>query len=167
MTNCRSRRCGAHVINLWTFRGDKRLDQRAKDGLVDGEREPRSRLKVGRVGERLLGERGDRLEGGIATEDLEQEPVKGGVGAEDPGTPTVPDLLADPLDGRAIQKVAEILPNPPFKHLINELQTACTLKSFEYGYLIPQKSSLEAESGHRAVQESRLVSMKWNLDCKK
>jgi len=85
--------------------GDESLDQRAKDGLIDGEREPRSRLAVGRVGERLIGERCDMFEGGIATEDLEQEPVKGRIGTEDPGSSTVPDLPTDPLDGRAIQKV--------------------------------------------------------------
>ena len=51
------------------------------------------------------------LESGTTTEDLEQEPVKGSIGTEDPGSPTVPDLPTDPLNGRAIQKVAKILPN--------------------------------------------------------
>jgi len=97
--------------------GDESLDQRAKDRLVVGQRKSRSRLTVGRVGERLLGERGDMFESGIATEDLEQEPVKVGIGTEDPGSPTVPDLLTDPLDGRAIQKVAEVLPNPPQREI--------------------------------------------------
>ena len=92
---------------------DESLDQHAKDGLIDGEREPRSRLAVGRVGERFLGERRYMLESGIAIKDLEQEPVEGRKGTEDPGTPTVPDLPTDPLDGRAPQKVAEVLPNPP------------------------------------------------------
>ncbi len=41
--------------------GDESLDQRAKDGLVDGQRQPRSRLAIGRVGERLFGERRDIL----------------------------------------------------------------------------------------------------------
>jgi len=40
-----------------------------------------------------------------APEDLEQETGKGGIEAEDPGMLTVPHLLTDPLDGRAIQKV--------------------------------------------------------------
>ncbi len=68
--NRRSGRCGAHAIGRWTFRGDKRLNQRAKDRLVDGQWRSRSRPKVGRVGERLLGERRDMLQSGIATEDL-------------------------------------------------------------------------------------------------
>ncbi len=92
--------------------GDESLDQRAKDCSVNGRRKSGSRLAIGRV-ERFLGERCDMLKGGIATEDLEQEPVKGGIGTEDPGSPTVPNLPTDPLDGRAIQKVAEVLPNPP------------------------------------------------------
>ncbi len=50
---------------------------------------------------------------GIATEDLEQEPVKGGIKAEDPGEPVEPDLLTDPLGSRAIWAVAEALLNPP------------------------------------------------------
>ncbi len=50
--------------------GDESLDQRAKDGLVDGQRQPRSRLAIGRVGERLFGERRDMLQSDIATEDL-------------------------------------------------------------------------------------------------
>ncbi len=86
--------------------GDESLDQSAKDRLVDRQREPTSRLAVGRVGERFLGERRDMFESRIATKDLEQEPVKGGKRTEDPGSPTVPDLLTDPFDGRAPQDVA-------------------------------------------------------------
>ncbi len=36
---------------------DESLDQRTKDRLVDDQRETRTRLAVGRAGERVLGER--------------------------------------------------------------------------------------------------------------
>jgi len=39
--------------------------------------------------------------------------MKGRFGTEDSGSPTVADMATNPLDGRAIQKVAKALPNPP------------------------------------------------------
>ena len=63
--------------------GDHGPDHVAKDGLEDGQREPGAGHAEGGGAEGTAGQEGDMGQGGVAVEDLDEEPVDdGGRGQE-------------------------------------------------------------------------------------
>jgi hypothetical protein len=69
-----------------------------EDGLVNRLRQPRSRLAIGRAGERLAAQMTDLGAGGVAVSDLLDEQRDGDGGIELAFTPFVPRLSAGVFD---------------------------------------------------------------------
>jgi hypothetical protein len=59
-------------------RGDQCLDHFAEDGSEDGQRESGAGLAEGAGGEGAASQQGDMCQGGVAVEDLNEEPVDDG-----------------------------------------------------------------------------------------
>jgi hypothetical protein len=82
----------------------------AEHGPVDRQREPCPRLAEGRVGERAAGHQRDVVQGGVAVEDLDDEPAEDGDGGQEAVAPAVPGVAAGVVDGGLVEAGGEILP---------------------------------------------------------
>jgi hypothetical protein len=90
--------------------GDQRLDQAVEHDLKDGQRQEGACQAVGRAGEKAAAEASDMFQGGVAVQNLEDEPVDDRDGVEEALTPGVPGLAARGLDGIGFEAVSDILP---------------------------------------------------------
>jgi hypothetical protein len=86
------------------------LDQGAEHGPEDPQWQARPGLVVRRAGEGAVGHQGHVVEGRVAVEHLEGEPVDDGGGGQEAVAPGVPGLSAGGVDGVAVESAGEVLP---------------------------------------------------------
>jgi hypothetical protein len=91
---------------------DERLDEASERGAEDRQGQEGPRLAVGGAGEEPASKEGDVLEGGVAVQDLEGEPVDDGDGIQDACAPGVPRGPAGGSDGVGVETPSDVLPQP-------------------------------------------------------
>ena len=90
-------------------RGD-RLDEALEQSLEDGQRQACSSLTVGRRGESATGQEAEVINGGVAVEDLDEEPVDQGRRGQMTDPPTMTDPTAGLFDGVWVEPKIKVLP---------------------------------------------------------
>ena len=93
--------------------GGRRGGQGLEDGLPEGQREAFASLAKGRGGEGSPGAEAEVLQGGVAGEDLVEEPVDEGHGGQESRAPGVAEFSANGMDEVGVEVEVKVLPEGP------------------------------------------------------
>ena len=90
---------------------DEGVVEPAEHGLIGRQGQAGAGLAERRVGERAAGQERDVIQGGVAVEDLDEEPAEDGDGGQQAVAPEVADAAAGVVDGARVEVGVEVLPD--------------------------------------------------------